>query len=94
MPTFKIGNPREIPKGIQILTWPCHYPDPKTGELAVDADGELKLRKGMTADLLWFEGDEFIKPEGMAVKMFQKRIAQGFIIEIPDEVASEEVTRG
>ncbi len=82
--TYKIGNPIGIPDGVQILTWDCHYPDPKTEELAVDAQGELKLRKGMTEDKHWFEGDEFIKPEGMAEKMVQKRIAQGFIIEVPD----------
>ncbi len=92
MSVFKIGNPRGIPKGVPILTWPCHYPDPKTGELTMDSDGNLKLRKGMTEDLNWFEGDEFIRPEGFIQKNVDKRIAEGFIIEVPEETM--EVTNG
>ena len=93
---YKIGNPRGIDKEIRIMNWPCHYPDPKTGELAIernkdgnaklDEEGNtiLKLRKGMTEDLLWYEGDDFVRPEGMTDKAFESRLAEGFIVEVSD----------
>lgn len=97
MPTFKIGNPRGVSKGTAVLTWPCNYPDPKTGELAVGADGNLKLRKGMTEDFNWFEGDEFIRPEGFLQKNVDSRIEEGFIVEVdaaPETGVKKEETDG
>ena len=89
---YKIGNPRGIRKELHIMNWPCHYPDPKTGELAVDKDGNLKLRKGMTEDLLWYEGDDFVRPEGMTDKYFEIRLAEGFIYD--PEAEQEEASDG
>ncbi len=90
MPAYKIGNPRGIEKGTRILRFPCHYPDPKTGELAVEKEPDefgnpvLKLRKGMTEDIEWFDGDEFVKPEGMSQKGVEGWIDIGIIEVIPD----------
>ncbi len=92
MPAYKIGNPRGIEKGTRILVFDCHYPDPKTGEQAVDKEGNLLLRKGMTEDIEWFEGDEFIRPEGFSQKNVDARIAEGFIVEVDAE--TEEVADG
>ena len=94
MPQYKIGNPRGIPEGLHILRWPCHYPDSKTGELAVDEEGNLKLREGMTEDILWYEGDDFECPKGMNM---ESRLADGVIIEVEeseDAESVEEVTDG
>ena len=73
--TYKIGNPRGIPKGIQILTWPCTIPDPKNPE-------ERIPRGSMKKDKLWYEGDDFVRPEGMTDKYFKIRLAEGFIVEV------------
>ncbi len=86
---YKVGNPRGIPKGTSILTWTCTIPDPK------EPDPELaeRIPRGsMTEDIVWYEGDDFVRPEGMSTKAFNDRLSNGFIVEVAEGDEDEEVT--
>ena len=69
--TYKIGNPRGIPEGLQILTWPCTIPDPKNPEKRIP-------RGSMKKDKLWYEGDDFVPPAGLNI---DRLLSSGHIYE-------------
>ena len=85
---YKVGNPRGIAEGIQILTWTCTIPDPDEP----DPEFARRIPRGsMKEDILWFEGDDFERPEGMSDKAFKDRLASGFIYEVvPTEASNDE----
>ena len=80
---YKVGNPRNQPKGSYIINWPCTMPDP-------EKTGERKQRGSMKEDRLWYEGDDFKRPSGMSDYGFNRLVSQGFIY-VPEtaEVASD-----